>query len=155
MGNLNKHHGIVLVAAMLMILMVSGIAVSVMSASIMNSKMVIATQEVYRAESAIRGNTELAIKNEIGQNENSQFFKKRSAYNGESITLSNTGQSQILVTNININTAMDLLDCPPSYSPTPHIKCNYLELTSSIAYGKNNLNTLVLKTGIEQEIMDD
>jgi type IV pilus assembly protein PilX len=155
MGNINKQHGIVLVAAMLMILMVSGIAISVMSGSAMDSKMVNATQDSYRAESITRGDTEQAIQEEIERKEASKFLKKRGAYQSASLTLEHSGTSEVVLSNVNTNPMMDLLNCPPRFAPTPGIKCNYLKLTTSTKYGKNNKNTMVIKTGIEQEMMGD
>jgi type IV pilus assembly protein PilX len=67
MVNIDKQQGIVLIAAMLIILMVSGIAISLMTGSAIDSKIVNATQDSYRAESIGRGDTEQAIKAEIAE----------------------------------------------------------------------------------------
>ena len=78
MGNLNKQKGVVLVGAILMILMVSGIAVSVMSGSALDSKMIIATQESYMTESVARGSTEEAIKDELAK-----FYRRSPTFTDE------------------------------------------------------------------------
>lgn len=150
MGNLKTQNGIVLVAAMLMILMVSGIAVSVMSGSAIDSKMVNATQESYRAESITRGDTEKAIKDELAKKGNNQFLIKRNAYQGGSITLI-SGDTKVEMFN-EVSGPTDLIDCPARYAPTPKISCNYLKLTSSHSYGKEKKHTLVLNTGLAQEM---
>lgn len=152
MGNLNKQKGIVLVAAMLMILMVSGIAVSVMSGSALDSKMVNATQETYRAESSTRGDTEKAIKSELAKKSKNQFLIKKSAYQADKITLSTSG-STVTMVNENKSPVTDLLDCPPRFAPTPNMKCNYLKLTTEKPYGKGDKHTMRLNTGIEQEMI--
>lgn len=152
MGNLNKQKGVVLVGAILMILMVSGIAVSVMSGSALDSKMIIATQESYMTESVARGNTEEAIKDELAKKSGNRFLMKKRAYPSESITLSTSG-SNIVMVNENNSTVSDLLDCPPRFAPTPRMKCNYLKLITSKSYGKENKHTMTLNTGIEQEMM--
>ncbi|MEI4548930.1 MULTISPECIES: pilus assembly PilX family protein [Pseudoalteromonas] len=150
MGNLNKQKGVVLVAAMLMILMVSGIAVSVMSGSALDSKMVNATQESYRAESSVRGNTEEVIKDELAKNGKSQFLMLKSAYPTDTVTLSTSGAKVVMV-NEN-NGPVDLLGCPPRFAPTPNMQCNYVKLTASGVYGKGNKHTMTLNTGITQEM---
>lgn len=153
MVNLRKQNGIVLVAALLMILMVSGIAVTVMSGSALDSKMVNATQEVYRAESIARGDTDEAIKGEIDKGATNQFLVKKNAYPaGGKITLTTAG-STVVLTNENNSPVVDLLDCPPRFAPTPGIKCNYLKLTTSKPYGKGDKHNVVLNTGIEQELI--
>ena len=78
MDNLNTLYqkGVVLVAAMLMLLMVSGIAITVMSGSALDSKMVNASQDAYRAESVAKGDTELAIKNELQSGAANKFIIK-------------------------------------------------------------------------------
>ncbi|MFY8349975.1 hypothetical protein AAEU29_05540 [Pseudoalteromonas sp. SSM20] len=153
MGNLNKQKGVVLVAAMLMILMVSGIAVSVMSGSALDSKMVNATQESYRTESIARGDTEKQIKEQLDNKGASKFLLKKSAYGSDTtITLSSTG-SKIVMVNENTSPVTDLLECPPRFAPTPNIKCNYLKLTTSRKYGKGDKHTMTLNTGLEQEMM--
>lgn len=152
MGNLTSQKGIVLVAAMLMILMVSGIAVTVMSGSALDSKMINATQESYRAESITRGDTEKSIKDELAKKANNQFLVKRSSYpNDKTITLL-SGKTKVVMVN-EINGPQELLDCPPRFAPTPNVKCNYLKLTTSRAYGKNDKHTITLNTGIEQEMI--
>jgi type IV pilus assembly protein PilX len=153
MVNIDKQQGIVLIAAMLIILMVSGIAISLMTGSAIDSKIVNATQDSYRAESIGRGDTEQAIKAEIGRKEASKFIIKRSAYESDSFTIEHSGDSTVTVTNVNTNPNMDLLDCPARFAPTPGIKCNYLKLETTRNYGSNNKNKLIIKTGIEQEMI--
>ncbi len=152
MGNLNKQQGVVLVAAMLMILMVSGIAVSVMSGSALDSKMVNATQESYRTESSARGDTEKVIKTELAKGGNSKFLeiKKKDNSNSEATLLSSG--SKVVMTYENQNINVPLLDCPPNFAPTPKMKCNYLKLTTSQSYGKGNKHVMTINTGIAQEM---
>lgn len=153
MGNLAKQQGIVLVAAMLMILMVSGIAVTVMSGSAVDSKMVNATQDAYRAESVARGETDKAIKTEIDAKAANKFLIKKKAYpNSQSLDLT-VGNTTMTLTNENRSNVVDLLDCPPRFAPTPGIKCNYLKLTTAKKYGKGDKHTITLNTGIEQEMI--
>lgn len=153
MGNLKNQKGIVLVAAMLMILMVSGIAVTVMSGSALDSKMINATQDSYRAESITRGDTEKSIKDELAKKGNSQFLLKRSnaAYVKDSITLL-SGSTKVVMVN-EVGGPQELLDCPPRFAPTPNISCNFLKLTTSRAYGKNDKHTMTINTGIQQEMI--
>ncbi|MDE3273485.1 hypothetical protein [Pseudoalteromonas sp. G4] len=153
MGNLNKQNGIVLVAAMLMILMVSGIAVTVMSGSGLDNKMVNATQESYRTESSARGDTEKVIKGELDKKADNQFLVKRSAYPETQEIILSTGDTKVVMTNENKSPVADLLECPPRYAPTPNIKCNYLKLRTVRDYGKGDKHTMTLNTGIEQEMI--
>ena len=153
MGNIDKQQGIVLIAAMLIILMVSGIAVSLMSGSSIDSKMVNATQDSYRAESITRGDTEQVIKAEIGRKGNSKFLIKKSAYKSDSLTIEHSGDSTVKLSNVNTNPNTDLLDCPARFAATPGIKCNYLKLKTTMNYGRNNKNKLIIVSGIEQEMI--
>lgn len=152
MDNL-KHRGMVLIAAMLMLLMVSGIAITVMSGSAMDTKMVNATQDVYRVESVTKGNTEAVIKDEIEKGGANTFLIKRSAYPPEQqFSLEHNG-STIIITNENTSPVVDLLECPPRFAATSGIKCNYLRLSTSQRYGKGNKHTMNLNTGIQQEMI--
>lgn len=155
MGNLriSHHKGIVLVAAMLMLLMVSGIAITVMSGSALDSKMVNASQDTYRAESVTKGNTELAIKNELQSGAANKFIIKRSAYPPSQQYIINSNGTTIVMTNENTNPVVDLLDCPPKFAATSGIKCNYLRLNSRQNYGKKGRHTMSINTGIQQEMM--
>lgn len=155
MGNLNisYHKGVVLIAAMLMLLMVSGIAITVMSGSALDSKMVNASQDTYRAESLTKGDTELAIKNELQSGAGSRFIIKRSAYPASQQFVINSNDTTIVMTNENTNPNVDLLECPAKFQATSGIKCNYLRLNSSHDYGKKDRHTMNINTGIRQEMM--
>lgn len=152
MGNLNNQKGIVLVAAMLMILMVSGIAVSVMSGSTLDSKMVNATQESYQAESLTRGDTEKVIKDEISNRADSKFLQVRKKDDSNIETTLLDSGSKVIMTYENKNKNEPLLECPPSFAPTPNIRCNYLKLTSTKQYGRTKKHTMTMNTGLTQEM---
>lgn len=155
MDNLNTLYqkGVVLVAAMLMLLMVSGIAITVMSGSALDSKMVNASQDAYRAESVAKGDTELAIKNELQSGAANKFIIKRSAYPASQQFIINSNGTTIVMTNENTNPNVDLLGCPPKVAATSGIKCNYLRLNSTQSYGKKDRHTMSINTGIRQEMM--
>ncbi|MCF6457112.1 pilus assembly protein PilX [Pseudoalteromonas sp. MMG024] len=155
MGNLKikLQKGVVLIAAMLMLLMVSGIAITVMSGSALDSKMVNASQDTYRAESLTKGDTELAIKNELQSGAGNRFIIKRSAYPVSQQFVINSNGTTIVMTNENTNPVVDLLDCPPKFAATSGIKCNYLRLNSTQNYGKKDRHTMNINTGIQQEMM--
>ncbi|MEC8328835.1 MAG: pilus assembly protein PilX [Pseudomonadota bacterium] len=155
MDNLNtlRQKGVVLVAAMLMLLMVSGIAITVMSGSALDSKMVNASQDTYRTESLTKGDTELAIKDELQSGAANKFLIKRSAYPASQQYIINSNDTRIVMTNENTNPNVDLLECPPKFAATSGIKCNYLRLNSTQSYGKKNRHTMNINTGIQQEMM--
>ncbi len=155
MGNLNKQQGVVLVAAMLMILMVSGIAVSVMSGSALDNKMVNATQESYRVENIARGQTERTIKAEIDKGGDSNFLNKMGQNEADLETVLSIDGSKVVMTYTNKNENVPLLPCPPAFAPTTNIKCNYLKLSTTQNYGRANKHTLTLETGITQEMMGE
>lgn len=98
MGNLSKQQGVVLVAAMLMILMVSGIAVSVMSGSALDNKMVNASQESYRVENIARGQTERTIKAEIDKGGDSNFLNKMGQNEADLETVLSLDGSRVVMT---------------------------------------------------------
>lgn len=153
MDNLIKQQGFVLVAAMLMILMVSGIAVTVMSGSVLDSKMVNATQEAYLADSTARGDTEQAIKDEIKKGSASSFLDVMGKNEASKETTLLQAGSKVVMQYNNKNESVPLLPCPAAFAPTPKIKCNYLKLTTSKRYGRADKHMLTLETGIAQEMM--
>ena len=154
MGHLTKQSGMVLVTSILMLLMISGIAVTVMSGSALDSKMVNASQEVYRAEGLIRGDSELAIKMEIDSDANSRFKHNRSRFEqGGNEYILDRNNSRIVLVNETVDPNGNFAQCPRSFAPTENIECNYLRMSARHAYGKGDKHSLTVHSGIRQEVI--
>lgn len=153
MGNI-KQQGVVLVAALVMILLVTGIAVTVLSSSSLDTKMVVASQQAYSAENITKGDAERAIKAEIDLDGDSRLLYRKGKFpESNKIDISTNLQSEVMLSRTNINENVDLIDCPPRFAVTKGIKCNYLNTRTVHKYGKNKRYEMIVNTGVQQELI--
>lgn len=155
MVNVKKQSGVVLVAAMIMLLLVTGVAVTLMSNSTLDSKMVGASQQAAAAENDTKGDSERAIQAQLAAAGNSNFLKKPAQFAGNTINISPNANTQVLLSNENDMAVADLLDCPPRFAVTKGIKCNYLRVQANHTYGKGNRHSVTVHTGIQQEMIEN
>lgn len=156
MVNLKRQRGIVLVSALIMVLLVTGIAVTVMTTSSIDTKMVVASQQAYNAEANAKGDSERAIQTEIAANGNNRFLYKRGQFSGAAeLDISPNVNSKVMLSRLNTNAKVEMLECPPKFAVTKGIKCNYLNIRTTHNYGKQDRHEMVINTGIQQELIDN
>ncbi len=152
-----KQSGVVLLAAMIMIITVTGIAVALMSSSTIDIKMSNAAQQVAVANLQVKGDATLAIQTEMMKTSQSEFlklaghFKNLNAQNEAAINITPlNAQSEVKLFNTNLGETT--LNCPQKYAATLGIKCNYLRIQAELDYGKSDKHQITIHNGITQEL---
>jgi type IV pilus assembly protein PilX len=137
-----KQSGVVLITALIMIIAVSGIAVSLMSSSTTDLKVLSSTQDREVASNRVKGDTLRAISAEKVAGIDSDFYRLKGQFEGQAnknfdITAANSESTVLL---FNENDGPSLLKCLPRYAVTPSLKCNYLRMETTLKYGKQDSN---------------
>ncbi|MDP5213029.1 hypothetical protein ORJ66_08230 [Pseudoalteromonas tunicata] len=151
----HKQQGVVLVAALVMIIAMTGIAVSLMSSSSLDLKMVNAAQESETAEMTIKGDAELSLRGAMNEKGASKLLWLNGQFGGVGVSQDITAQSanpDSKVVLFNENTGPTELDCPPQYAVTNGIKCNALRIQAEMKYGAQKKHIVVVHSGILQEL---
>jgi type IV pilus assembly protein PilX len=153
----SKNSGVVLVTALIMVFAVTGIAVSLMSSSSIDLKVVSAIQEKEKAINLVKGDSFRAISVEKKKVLENHFYylkgrfeakdpnNKKNQYFDISNISGNTnahGQADSKVLLFNENNGPGPLACLPRLAVTPSLKCNYLRMQTSIHYGKLDSNNI-------------
>ncbi|WP_462158772.1 pilus assembly PilX family protein [Pseudoalteromonas sp. GB56] len=151
----HRQQGVVLVAAIVMVLVVSGIAVTLMSASSVDMKVVNAAQDYDEASERASADSDRAVFSEKQKAAtNSALYFSKGQFNaggGDVIALVVPG-AEATLTMSHENDGPQDLDCPPRANPTPGIKCNMLNIQSSVDYGKSDRHNVTVVSGIAQEM---
>ncbi|WP_024603778.1 MULTISPECIES: pilus assembly PilX family protein [unclassified Pseudoalteromonas] len=159
----SKQQGVVLITALIMVIAVTGIAVTLMSSSTIDIKITNAAQEREVAENELIGQVQKVIAIEAKKGKNSNFFLTKS----ETVTLGKDENgnelekkekdisllgSEMKSTMINLNTGTLELNCPRSYSYTAGVSCNMVQVSTTIKYGSKSKHQLTIVTGVSQEM---
>ncbi|WP_352297421.1 pilus assembly protein PilX [Pseudoalteromonas sp. 20-MNA-CIBAN-0454] len=159
----SKQQGVVLITALIMVIAVTGIAVTLMSSSTIDIKITNAAQEREVAENELIGQVQKVIAIEAKKGKNSNFFLTKS----ETITLGKDENgnelekkekdisllgSEMKSTMINLNSGTLELNCPRSYSYTAGVSCNMVQVSTTINYGSKSKHQLTIVTGVSQEM---
>jgi type IV pilus assembly protein PilX len=138
----NKESGVVLITALIMIIAVSGIAVSLMSSSTTDLKVLSGAQDREIASNRVKGDTQRTIGAEKSAGINSHFYRLKGQFEAQTNKSFNISaenlQSTVLL--FNENDGPRLLKCLPRLAVTPSLKCNYLRMESKLNYGKKDSN---------------
>lgn len=159
----SKQQGVVLITALIMVIAVTGIAVTLMSSSTIDIKITNAAQEREVAENELVGEVQKVIAIEAKKGKNSNFFLTKSETvtlgkdeNGnelekkeKDISLSGSDMKSILN---NLNNGQLELNCPRTYSYTAGVSCNMVQVSTTIEYGSKSKHSLTIVTGIAQEM---
>lgn len=145
-----KQQGVVLIVALIMVVAVTGIAVTLMSSSSIDIKITNAAFEREEAENTLMGNVQKVIATEVAKDGASTLLFAQEQIPGDSIALGSIGNTQSELSNIN-NGAMNL-NCPRDYAPTPVIVCNMVQINSTLTYGSKSKHTITVTTGIAQQM---
>ncbi|WP_105255271.1 pilus assembly PilX family protein [Pseudoalteromonas sp. T1lg75] len=152
--NLKQQRGVVLIAALVMVLVVSGIAVTLMSNSSVDMKVINAAQDYDEALTLAYADTSRAIYDEIKLNGATKFTTPNLGGGDETVPMTATG-AQATLELIKAPGEPQATNCSPRRSANAtnsDVKCSVdLRLSSTIAYGKGNRHLVNVITGIEQE----
>lgn len=149
---LHKQQGVVLIVALIMVVAVTGIAVTLMSSSSIDIKITNAAQEREAAENELIGTVQEVISNETSLNSNSRFFNHR-------VNVPDTGLDLGIVNNttntmFNRNAGPLALKCPRRFDSSEIYKCNMLEINSTVQYGTKSTHSLTIRSGVAQQMLD-
>lgn len=152
----NKQQGVVLITALIMVIAVTGIAVTLMSSSSVDIKITNAAQEREVAENELIGEVQRMISNEANKGATNQFFLSPDEVthiasgdkNGMVIANNNDMQSKM----INLNKGALDLQCPRRFNFTAGISCNLVQIATTIEYGSKSKHQLTIVTGVAQEM---
>jgi len=159
----NRQQGVVLITALIMVIAVTGIAVTLMSSSTIDIKITNAAQEREVAENELVGEVQKVIATEAAKGAASSFFLTSSetkteekkddtsviTINEKDISLPNSDMKSILN---NLNNGQLELNCPRTYSYTAGVSCNMVQVSTTIEYGSKSKHSLTIVTGIAQEM---
>ncbi|MBU2971086.1 pilus assembly protein PilX [Pseudoalteromonas sp. C2R02] len=140
--NRQQQTGVVLITALVMIFAVTGIAVTLMSSSTTDLKVVSGSQDKEIASNLVKGDSQRSIGKQKLTGIDSKFFLLKGQFddqddNNFDITAENSESTVLL---FNENNGPDLLACERRYAATPGLKCNYLRMETKLHYGNKDSN---------------
>ena len=147
----SRQHGVVLIVALIMVVAVTGIAVTLMSSSSIDMKITNAAFEREEAENVLMGNVQQIIANEAKKGSASHFlYTQAQIPDGDAIVLEKIDNTTSTMNNLN-NGVLDL-PCPRRFNFTEGISCNMVQVNSTITYGSKSKHTITITSGIAQEM---
>ncbi len=146
----NKQHGVVLITALIMVIAVTGIAVTLMSSSSIDIKITNAAQEREVAENQLIGEVQRIIADEVSKGAANQFFLTPEEVSDKGIVMAERDDMKSNMINLN-NGVLDL-ECPRRFSFTAGISCNMVQVSTTIEYGSKSKHQLTIVTGVAQEM---
>ncbi|MBB1415813.1 MULTISPECIES: pilus assembly PilX family protein [Pseudoalteromonas] len=146
----SKQQGVVLIIALIMVVAVTGIAVTLMSSSSVDMKITNAAFEREEAENALMGDVQQVIATEATQGGTSHFLYTQAQIPGGTIELPKIDDTTNIMSNLN-NGVLDL-PCPRKFNFTAGISCNMVQVNSTITYGSKSKHTITVTSGIAQEM---
>lgn len=152
--NAHKQQGVVLIAALIMVLVVSGVAVTLMSSSSIDMKVINAAQDYDEAINQAYADSRRAIYQEIKTNGADNFTKPNLGVDDEALDMSasGTGSNLTLIKAPGVLSATNCSRKGAAHSVNSQIKCTRdLRLQSIVTYGANGRHSVVVMAGIEQE----
>jgi len=145
-----KQQGVVLITALIMVIAVTGIAVTLMSSSSIDIKITNAAQEREVAENQLIGEVQRIIADEVSKGAANQFFLTPEEVSDKGIVMAERDDMKSNMINLN-NGVLDL-ECPRRFSFTAGISCNMVQVSTTIEYGSKSKHQLTIVTGVAQEM---
>ena len=146
----NKQQGVVLITALIMVIAVTGIAVTLMSSSSIDIKITNAAQEREVAENQLIGEVQRVIADEVSKGAANQFFLTPEEVSDNGVVMAERDDMKSNMINLN-NGVLDL-ECPRRFSFTAGISCNMVQVSTTIEYGSKSKHQLTIVTGVAQEM---
>jgi type IV pilus assembly protein PilX len=148
--------GIALVMALVMLLTLTGLAVTLMSTSNIDLKIAGAAQLTQMSDKTVKSEADKALKSQMDllPQENKLLylagqFNELQSQSGIDITPVDSPAQAAL---FNMNHGPEVIDCPPKFAASSGIKCNMLEIQTQLNYGKAKRYSVVITNGIIQEL---
>jgi type IV pilus assembly protein PilX len=145
-----KQHGVVLITALIMVIAVTGIAVTLMSSSSIDIKITNAAQEREVAENQLIGEVQRIIADEARKGAANQFFLTPEEVTDTGIVMAERDDMKSNMINLN-NGVLDL-ECPRRFNFTAGISCNMVQVSTTMEYGSKSKHQLTIVTGVAQEM---
>ena len=145
-----KQQGVVLITALIMVIAVTGIAVTLMSSSSIDIKITNAAQEREVAENQLIGEVQRIIADEVSKGAANQFFLTPEEVTDTGIVMAERDDMKSNMINLN-NGVLDL-ECPRRFNFTAGISCNMVQVSTTIDYGSKSKHQLTIVTGVAQEM---
>ena len=145
-----KQQGVVLITALIMVIAVTGIAVTLMSSSSIDIKITNAAQEREVAENQLIGEVQRIIADEARKGAANQFFLTPEEVTDTGIVMAERDDMKSNMINLN-NGVLDL-ECPRRFNFTVGISCNMVQVSTTIDYGSKSKHQLTIVTGVAQEM---
>ncbi|TMO03053.1 pilus assembly protein PilX [Pseudoalteromonas sp. S558] len=159
-----KQQGVVLITALIMVIAVTGIAVTLMSSSSIDVKITNAAQEREVAENKLIGEIQRVIFTEVKKGGKSSFLLSpeetitKVVKEGEADTFTSSkdiaNHEGMKSTMTNLNKGVQNLTCLRSNAATTGISCNILQVTTTIEYGSKSKHQLTIVTGMAQQVVN-
>lgn len=145
-----KQQGVVLITALIMVIAVTGIAVTLMSSSSIDIKITNAAQEREVAENQLIGEVQRIIADEVSKGAANQFFLTPEEVTDNGVIMAERDDMKSNMINLN-NGVLDL-ECPRRFNFTAGISCNMVQVSTTIDYGSKSKHQLTIVTGVAQEM---
>ncbi len=145
-----KQQGVVLITALIMVIAVTGIAVTLMSSSSIDIKITNAAQEREVAENQLIGEVQRIIADEARKGAANQFFLTPEEVTDTGIVMAERDDMKSNMINLN-NGVLDL-ECPRRFNFTAGISCNMVQVSTTMEYGSKSKHQLTIVTGVAQEM---
>lgn len=145
-----KQQGVVLITALIMVIAVTGIAVTLMSSSSIDIKITNAAQEREVAENQLIGEVQRIIADEASKGAANQFFLTPEEVSDNGVVMAERDDMKSNMINLN-NGVLDL-ECPRRFNFTAGISCNMVQVSTTIEYGSKSKHQLTVVTGVAQEM---
>lgn len=145
-----KQQGVVLITALIMVIAVTGIAVTLMSSSSIDIKITNAAQEREVAENQLIGEVQRIIADEVSKGAANQFFLTPEEVSDNGVVMAERDDMKSNMINLN-NGVLDL-ECPRRFNFTAGISCNMVQVSTTIDYGSKSKHQLTIVTGVAQEM---
>jgi type IV pilus assembly protein PilX len=146
----SNQQGFVLMVALVMVVAITGIAVSLISSSSMDMKMATAAEDREMATHKARGGNDQLYYNAVNRTVNEQnYFAAFSTTQPATEFQSTHGAVSTVswASSVQIET-----DCPRSKDPTEGLMCVYLQATTVKTFGPNDNNQVNVVSGVAQQV---
>lgn len=145
-----KQQGFALMVALVLVIAITGIAVSLLKTSSMDMKMATASEDHEMASQIARGGNDQLYSNAVKRTVDDQNYFASFA-SGQGATEFTSDQDAI--SSVSWASAVQVeTDCPRSKAPTEGLQCIYLQVNTHKNFGVTNNNRITLMSGVAQQV---
>jgi type IV pilus assembly protein PilX len=143
--------GFVLMVSLVMVIAITGIAVSLLSSSSMDIKMATAAEDREMATHISRGGNDQLYYDAVNRTIGSRNYFAAFATSQDAIDYTSAKGAVSTVSWLS-DTPRTETDCPRSKDPTEGLQCIYLQATTLKTFGPNDANQINVVSGIAQQV---